>query len=148
LTADLLRRQPAVIFATGAPAVSAASAATKTTPIVFLTGENPVSAGLVDSMNRPGGNLTGITILTAALETKRLGLLHELGLPGSRIGVLLNPDYPPAKSQLTDVEKAAAALGLELVVLRAGNDREIDATFDELAQRSVRALAVLSDPFF
>jgi putative ABC transport system substrate-binding protein len=148
LAADLVRRQVSVIFATGAPAVPAAKAEATIIPIVFLTGEDPVRTSLVASMSRPGGNITGVTVLPAALETKRLGLLHELGLQGATVGVLLNPNYSPAANQLGDVEKAALAIGLQLHVLRASTDHEIDTAFDSLTQHRIPALAVLSDPFF
>jgi ABC-type uncharacterized transport system substrate-binding protein len=148
LATDLVRRQVAVIFATGAPAVPAAKTAAGTIPIVFMTGEDVVRSGLVASLSRPGGNLTGITILTSELETKRLGLLHELGLQVKTIGVLLNPNYPAAASQLGDVQTAARQIGVELHVLRASTDSEIDKAFESLTQHRVPALSVLSDPFF
>jgi putative ABC transport system substrate-binding protein len=111
MAGDLVDHNVAVIFAGGAPAVPAAIAATTRIPIVFMTGDDPVKAGFVASLNRPGGNLTGITLLTAALESKRFGLLHDLGLRASSIGVLLNPNYPAAAGQLSDIEKAARANG-------------------------------------
>jgi ABC-type uncharacterized transport system substrate-binding protein len=148
MAGDLVDHNVAVIFAGGAPAVPAAIAATTRIPIVFMTGDDPVKAGFVASLNRPGGNLTGITLLTAALESKRFGLLHDLGLQASSIGVLLNPNYPAAAGQLSDIEKAARANGLTLHVLRSGTDQEIDAAFESVAQKRIPALMVLSDPFF
>jgi putative tryptophan/tyrosine transport system substrate-binding protein len=148
LAIDLVARQVNVIFATGAPAVPAAKTATTAIPIVFLTGEDVVRSGLVASLARPGGNLTGISILTAELEAKRLGLLNELGLRVKVIGVLLNPNYPPAASQLKDAETAARALGLEIHVLQASTDGEIDKAFAFVTQQRIPALSVLSDPFF
>jgi putative ABC transport system substrate-binding protein len=149
LAAELARRPLAVLVSTGGePAALAAKAATTTTPIVFAIGGDPVKAGLVASYNRPGGNATGIDILTNTLEAKRLGLLHELVPQAATIGFLLNPNSPAAKRQLRDVEEAARVLGLRIHVLRANSDREIDAAFQTVAQRRIVALAVAANTFF
>ena len=151
LATDLVARQVAVIAATaggGTLAAHAAMAATTTIPIVFTSGADPVKIGLVASLNRPGGNVTGIAWLSLGLEAKRLGLLHELVPKATPIGVLLNPNFPPAAGQLRDIQEAGRALGLALDVLHAGTDREIDSAFESIAQRRISALLVGSDPFF
>jgi putative ABC transport system substrate-binding protein len=149
LAAELVRR-PVAIFATtgGEPAALAAKAATSTIPIVFLIGGDPVKVGLAASYNRPGGNATGMNILTATLEPKRLGLLRELVPQAATIGVLLNPNFPPAESQLRDLQEAARTIGLQIHVLDASTDRELDAAFETIAQQRIAALAVTADPFF
>jgi putative ABC transport system substrate-binding protein len=149
LAAELARRPLAVLVSTGGePAALAAKATTSTTPIVFAVGSDPVKSGLVASYNRPGGNATGINILTTALEAKRLAVLHELVPQAAMIGFLLNPNNPPAESQRRDAEEAARALGLRIHVLLANTDREIDAAFETVAQRRIVALAVAGAPFF
>jgi putative tryptophan/tyrosine transport system substrate-binding protein len=132
----------------GDPAAQAAKAATATIPIVFEIGTDPIKLGLVTSYNRPGGNATGINMLTSALEAKRLGLLRELVPQAAALGVLLNPNWPAAASQLSDVEEAARAIGVQTHVLRASTDGEIDKAFASIAQHRIPALAVASDPFF
>ena len=126
----------------------AAKTATATIPIVFEIGTDPIKLGLVTSYNRPGGNATGINILTSALEAKRLGLLRELVPQAAALGVLLNPNWPAAAGQLSDVEEAARAIGVQTHVLRASTDGEIDTAFVSVAQHRIPALAVASDPFF
>ncbi len=153
MAADLGGRQVAVIAAAaggGTVAALAAKATTTTIPIVFTSGADPVAIGLVASLNRPGGNVTGIAWLSQGLGAKRLGLLHELVPQATPLGVLVNPNFPPAAGQLRDVEEAARAIGLPLYVLRAGTDREIDTAFESVAQHRIPALLVLvgSDPFF
>jgi putative ABC transport system substrate-binding protein len=130
LAAELARRQVAVIAAPGPPAALAAKAATTTIPIVFLMNEDPVRLGLVASLARPGGNLTGINIFSAELAAKRLDLLREL-VPGAvRVGVLVNPvNATTTESTLRDVGPAARAIGLQIQVLNASTSREIDAAF-------------------
>jgi putative tryptophan/tyrosine transport system substrate-binding protein len=134
-----LARRPVDILVAGADAAAlAAKAATSTIPIVFAVGADPVAIGLVASFNRPGGNATGVNILTTALEAKRLGLLRELVPQAAMIAALLNPD----------LEAAASAGGVRLQVLWASNNREIDTAFDTIAQQSIGALVVTANPFF
>jgi putative tryptophan/tyrosine transport system substrate-binding protein len=149
MAADLVRRQVAVITTTGGdPAALAAKAATTIIPIVFTAGTDPVKSGLVASLNRPGGNATGVHILTAMMEGKRQGLLRELVPTVTRIAVLLNPTYTAAEVQLKEVEEAARTLGLETQVLHASTELELDTTFATLGQLRVGALQVCADPFF
>jgi len=148
LAADLVRRNVTGIAATSTPAAQAAKALTSTVPIVFTTGDDPIKLGLVASFNRPGGNATGVSHLIGELGSKRLGLLREL-LPGiTVITTLLNPNFPGAERQLRDAEAAAGALGLQLIVLRASTEREIDAAFATMAQQGASALVVGGDPSF
>jgi putative tryptophan/tyrosine transport system substrate-binding protein len=147
MVADLIRRKVTVLAATSAPAALAAKAATSTIPIVFTTGDDPVKLGLVASLNRPGGNVTGVTNLITGLGAKRLGLLCEL-VPAARVvATLVNPNYPDGERQLGDVETAARALGLQSIALPASNEREIDAALDTLAPQSGVVLLVAADPF-
>jgi putative ABC transport system substrate-binding protein len=139
----------AVLVSTGGDVSAlAAKAATATIPIVSTFITDPVGSGLVASLNRPGGNVTGISLLTATLEAKRLGLLHDLLPLAATVGVLLNPNNPAAASQLSDMQEAARAIGLQLDVLRASTDREIDTAFESVAQHRIPALLVTSDAFF
>jgi len=148
LAANLVRRNVTVIAATSTPAALAAKALTSTVPIVFTTGDDPIKLGLVASFNRPGGHATGVSHLIGELGSKRLGLLREL-LPGiTVITTLLNPNFPGAERQLRDAEAAAGALGLQLIVLRASTEREIDAAFATMAQQGASALVVGGDPSF
>jgi putative tryptophan/tyrosine transport system substrate-binding protein len=146
LAAELVRRPIAVIAAFAPPAASAAKAATTTIPIVFETGEDPVEAGLVASHSRPGGNVTGVTLFTTLLGAKRLGLLRDLAQP-ELVGLLVNSTREGA-TQARDVQVAAHEVGQQVVVLQAGTDREIEAAFAALVERSARALMVGADPFF
>ena len=149
LADELVRRQVAVIATTGATAVaSAAKAATTAIPIVFLTGADPVKSGLVASLARPGGNLTGINILTIELTAKRLELLRELVPAVTRVAVLLNPAGPAPETTLRDVETAARAVGLQIQVLNAGTSRQINAAFAGFVRERPDALFVGPDPFF
>jgi putative tryptophan/tyrosine transport system substrate-binding protein len=149
LADELVRRQVAVIATTGATAVaSAAKAATTAIPIVFLTGADPVKSGLVASLARPGGNLTGINILTIELTAKRLELLRELVPAVTRVAVLLNPAGPAPETTLRDVETAARAMGLQIQALNAGTSREINAAFAGFVRERPDALFVGPDPFF
>ena len=150
LAAELVRREVAVIVASGGPPVSfAAKAATTTSPIVFLSGVDPVRLGLVASLARPGGNLTGINFFARELESKPLELPQELVPTATRIAVLVNPANPvSAESTVRDVETAARAMGLQIQVLNASNGREIDAAFTSLARDRSDALYVGVDSFF
>jgi ABC-type uncharacterized transport system substrate-binding protein len=148
LVADLMRRQVAVLATGGAPAAFAAKAATTTIPVVFLMGDDPVRLGVVASLARPGGNLTGINLLIAELATKRLGLLRELVPGASRIAVLVNPaDRPLTENQLAELKTAAPALGLQIQVFSANTSREIDAAFEMMGRERPDALFVAATPF-
>ena len=147
LAADLVRRQVRVIVATGtlAPAM-AAKAATATIPIVF-TGEDPVSAGLVASLNQPGGNATGVSTLTTDIASKRLGLLHELAPRATTVALLNNPTIRAGEGYLQDLQSAARSLGKQIRVLDAVNEGEIDAAFVAMARERPDALLLGTDPF-
>jgi len=149
LAKDLIHRRPAVIVASGssAPAVAAA-AATSTIPIVFVTGGDPVAAGLVASLNRPGGNVTGITLVFSALVPKRLELLHELVPKAAAIGAVVNPNYPEADFQQRELQEAAERIRQPIHIQSASTSREIDAAFLAFAERKTDALLVANDPFF
>jgi ABC-type uncharacterized transport system substrate-binding protein len=148
LAAELVQRRVAVIATGGPPAAFAAKEATTTIPIIFVVGEDPVRLGLVTSVARPGGNLTGINFLAVELAAKRLGLLREL-VPGAmRIAVLVNPANPAyTESTLRDVGAAARAMGLQIQVFNAGTIPEIDATFAALVSERPDALFIANDPF-
>ena len=149
LAADLVRRQVAVIAASGGTASAlAAKAATTTTPIVSLGAGDPVSLGLVASLNRPGGNVTGVYQLSAALGAKRLGLAREMVATTATIGVLLNPTNPNADIQLKDLQEAARVVGQQLHVMNANNERDVETAFAALAQSRTGALLLGADPFF
>jgi putative ABC transport system substrate-binding protein len=148
LASDLVRRQPAVLVATSPAGALAAKQATTTIPIVFHAGVDPVELGLVTSLNRPGGNVTGIYRFASGLEAKRLGLLHEMVPKVSTIAALVNPKYSGAKAQLRDLQEAAARLGVRLVVVRANLESEFDAAFAALAQQRAGALLVCASPLF
>jgi putative ABC transport system substrate-binding protein len=149
IAADLVTRKVAVLAAVGGELTAkAAKEATSTIPIVFVIGSDPVTLGLVASYNRPGGNVTGINILTNTMEPKRLGILHDLVPQASMIAALVNPKWPPAGVQLKDIERAAQAIGMETEVFRASTESEIDAAFQSMARRQMQALIVAADPFF
>jgi putative tryptophan/tyrosine transport system substrate-binding protein len=148
LAADLVRRQVTLLFATNNDGVLAAKEATATIPIVFGIGGDPVALGFVASLNRPGGNLTGVSFLTQGLEAKRLGLLHEMVPKATTIAVLVNPNYSAAEHQLRDVQEAAVRLGVRLVVLRANSESELADAFTELLRQRAEALLVTASPFF
>jgi putative tryptophan/tyrosine transport system substrate-binding protein len=149
MAAELVSRPVTVLVSTGGePATLVAKSATAIVPIVFTVGGDPVKEGLAASFNHPGGNATGITLLTATLEAKRLGLLRELVPRASTMGVILNPNCPPAESQLNDVQEAARVINLKIQELRASTDREIDVAFETVAQQRIDALLVTADPFF
>jgi putative tryptophan/tyrosine transport system substrate-binding protein len=149
LAADLVDRQVAVILAMGGtdPA-RAAKAATSTIPIVFVSAADPVKTGLVDSLNRPGGNVTGVSLIAAALDEKKMSLLHELVPNASVIAGLINPNYPGAKTQADEVQETASRLGVKAIALIATTDDEIDAAFASAARQGAGAMIVSSDPFF
>jgi putative tryptophan/tyrosine transport system substrate-binding protein len=149
LAADLARLKVAVIVATGgAQAALAAKAATSTIPIVFTAGSDPVRAGLVPSLNRPGGNVTGFSFLTDALAAKRLGLLREIVRAPTTVAVLINPDGPDAQGQLKDVRAAADAIGQSIDILMASTQEEIESAFAKISKNHAGALIVGADPFF
>ena len=149
LAADLVGRKVAVIAATGGGAsVFAAKGSTTTIPIVFTTGGDPVQQGFVASLNRPGGNLTGVGWFGTQLGAKGLGLLHELVPNAAVIGLMLNPRLPEAARMQSDVQEAARTLGRQLLVLHASTPSEITAAFVTLVQRRADALFVGGDPFF
>lgn len=147
LAAELVRRPVAVIVA-NTPAAPVAKAATSTIPIVFLSATDPVQAGLVASLNRPGGNVTGFSILNVELGPKRLQLLLDL-LPGAKaVALLVNPTHPAAESLSSELRAAASTLGLQLHVLRASTDADLDSAFASLRQLKVAGLVFGPDPFF
>jgi putative ABC transport system substrate-binding protein len=147
--AELVARKVALFITAGGDAsASAAKAATTTTPIVFISGGDPVRSGLVASLNQPGGNLTGITVFTSALEPKRLELLREVAPGAGTMGALLNPTRADAESQVREVQDAARALGQRVIILNASTDDEIGHAFASLAQQRIGALLVGSDVFF
>jgi putative ABC transport system substrate-binding protein len=148
LAADLVRRQVAVIVANG-PAAKAAKEATPTIPIAFVAGFDPVEVGLVASMSRPGGNITGVSILDVELGPKRLQLLHELAPTATIIAALVNPT-DPARAETTSKELQAAArtLGLQLHVLHASTDRDFDTVFARLVELRAGGLVIGGEPFF
>jgi putative tryptophan/tyrosine transport system substrate-binding protein len=149
MVADLVHRQVAVIAATSTPAALAAKAATTTIPIVFEMGGDPVQLGLVSSLNRPGGNVTGVTQSNQGMAPKRLQLLHEL-LPAARVmAMLVNPAYPTvAETDTKEVQAAARTLGLELHVLNASTERDFDGVFAKLIQLRVGGLVIGGGAFF
>jgi putative tryptophan/tyrosine transport system substrate-binding protein len=147
LAADLVRRQPAVIVGNG-PAVEAARSAAATIPIVFVIGGDPVASGLVTSLSRPGGNLTGVTFFGNRLGAKRVEMLHEL-VPGtSVIATLTDSTFPEAVAELREVEEAIRSIGQKIAPVNASNEREIDAAFASIAQAGAGALVVMGGPFF
>ena len=148
LAAELVADPVSVILTAAPPAALAAKAATGTIPIIFVTGADPVDLGLVSSFNRPGGNVTGISFVVHPLATKRLELLREL-VPNARlVGFLVNPANPTSHSQIEDIQAAAHALGVELLVRDASSEREIEAAFASFAQQRVNAVILHGDAFF
>jgi len=148
LAADLVRHQVAVIAVGGGGVTAlAAKKATLTTPIVFAFGSDPVKLGLVASLNRPGGNITGVSNLAVPLAAKRLGLLCELMPKSAVVGFLLNPGSPNAAFDLPDMEAAAHALGRQLIPMNASDEREIDTAFAAFIQRHVDAVIIQAEPF-
>ncbi len=148
LAAELVRRQVAVIVAVPTPAALAAKAATATIPIVFTAAEDPVKVGLVANLARPGGNVTGGSILFAELGPKQLGLLRELVPTAARIGLLINPSNVNAEDVTKDLTAAGAAMGVKIEVVQASNILEIDAAFASLVRKRADALVTGTDSFF
>ena len=148
LAADLVLREVVILVTTGGePSALAAKAATSTIPNVFAVGGDPVKIGLVASLNRPGGNATGVSLMTSTPESKRLGLLHDLVPSAIVVGVLINPQYQEAQAQLRELQEAARVIGLRILVLNASSERDIDKAFATLVQQSATALIVTADPF-
>jgi len=147
LAADLVRRMVTVIAA-NSQATAAAKAATTTIRIVFITGADPVQVGFVASLNRPGGNLTGVTSLDVELNGKRLELLHELLPKAGALAALVNPTFPGSDIISKHLQAAASTLGLQLHILHASTQRDIDAVFTTLARLQASGLVIGNDPFF
>jgi len=148
LAADLVREKVTAIAAAGTPASLAAKAATAVIPIVFETAGDPVKLGLVASLNRPGGNVTGVTQLNQTLVPKRLGLLHDLVPAAKIIGLLIDPKFPGAETRSTDMQEAARAVGLQAHILKASTEGEIDQAFADLIDLRAGALIVSAGNFF
>jgi putative ABC transport system substrate-binding protein len=149
LAADLVRRRVAVLVSTGGLATAqAAKAATTTIPIVFTLGSDPVDTGIVASLNRPGGNITGIHLLTAVIETKRLSLLRDAVPTTKLFAALVNQTNPNAQNHEKSIPEAARGFGIKVHLLHASTTRELDEAFAKLAQVGVGALLVAADPFF
>ena len=149
LAADLVRRPVAVIAAHDTPSSIIAKAATTTIPIVFASGADPVKLGLVASLNRPGGNVTGVTFVAAELGAKQLGLLHELQPGAVRVGVLVDPNFALTQSFVSDVQAAALSIAKQIdVLVEASTGRDIDTAFGSLAQKPIDALLVAPSPLF
>jgi ABC-type uncharacterized transport system substrate-binding protein len=148
LAADLVRRQVAVIFGAAPPAAVAAKAATTTIPVVFVSGADPVKSGLVASLSRPGGNVTGVTIFTGQLGAKQLGLMRELVPRAAVVTVLVNPNNPLTEAVIKDVQAAAPLTGHQIRIVKASNEDEIDKAFTTLTELHADALIVGADPYF
>jgi len=149
LATELAQRKVAVIVALGGdPPATAAKASTSTIPIVFIVGSDPVTFGLVASLNKPGGNATGVNLFLAEVEAKRIGLLHELVPTATRIALLVNPKTANAEAQIKDVQAASGKLNLTLEILTASNDAELDLALKRLGQLNIGGLIVEADPFF
>jgi putative ABC transport system substrate-binding protein len=144
---EFVERKASVIV-TVQPGLSAATKATSTIPIVFSIGEDPVKLGFVPSLNRPGGNLTGVYQFAAGLEGKRLGLLHEMVPRALTIGVLVHSNFGPSEMQLRDAQEAAASLGVKLILVRANAESEFDAAFSTVVQQKAGAILIGASPFF
>ena len=149
LAADLAQHRVAVIVTLGGdPPAIAAKAATSTIPIVFIVGSDPVKFGLVASLNKPGGNATGVNLFLAEVEAKRIGFLHELVPTATRIGLLVNPKTANAEAQINDIEAASGRLNLPVEILTASNDADLDSALRRLGRLNTGALIVEADPFF
>jgi putative tryptophan/tyrosine transport system substrate-binding protein len=147
LAADLVRRQVAAIVGAGTPAAQACKAATTTTPIVFVSGADPVSIGLVARLNRPGGNITGVVFTVVALAAKLLGMLNELVPKASVIAVLRDPDGPDVEGESRDLEEAGRTIGRQILMVNAANEREFHAAFAKVVQAGAGGLLVGASPF-
>jgi putative tryptophan/tyrosine transport system substrate-binding protein len=147
LAADLVKRQVTVIAAELLPAALAAKAATQTIPIVFLSGSDPIGSGLVSSVNRPTGNVTGVAFMFTRLGAKNLELLRTLVPEVTTIAALINPINPNSEPQLRDLQSAASVLGLNIVTVKASTDQEIEGVFSTLPERQIRALLITADGF-
>jgi putative ABC transport system substrate-binding protein len=147
LGTDLVRRQVAMIAATSTPAAQAAKAITATIPIVFTTGADPVRLGLVASLNRPGGNVTGVSFLVNELTKKQFEVLHQILPKAALIGFLVNPAVAYANSQMTEAQDAVRALGRQLFVVTPRTESEIDAAFVTLVKKEAGGVITISDPF-
>lgn len=147
LADDLVQRRPAALFAAGLPAALALKGATATIPIVFVVGPDPVGLGLVSSLSRPNGNLTGVSLYTRALVMKRLALLQQITGGAGPIGFVVNPFSARARSDRQDVETSARALALPVAILEVGSDSDLDALATTVPQREVKALVIGNDPF-
>ena len=148
MAADLVGRKVSIVLAGGLPAAIAAKAATATIPIVFVVGADPVTSGIVPSLNRPGGNVTGVSQFYGALGGKRLELLRAIAPTATTIAVLSDPNNPNAKSHLSDVQTAAAAMRQQIEIATARTEGEIAAAFATFVRGQARALLVADDPFF
>jgi len=149
LAADLVARQVAVLVATGGTMpIRAAKAATTKIPIVFTIGGDPVQLGIVASLNRPGGNITGVNVFTSEMDAKRLGLIHEMVPTAALIAVLINPKNPNAETQSKDIPEAARSVVQRIRILTATTERELDAAFKIMIELGAGALLVAADPFF
>jgi putative ABC transport system substrate-binding protein len=148
LATELSKRKPAVIIALGGPSAPAAKAATTTIPVVFSIGGDPVELGLVSSLNRPGGNMTGITFFTAQLLRKQLSLLLTLRPDARTFGVLINPKNKRHQADAADLQQAAQEHSIELTIVKASTDLELGAAFADLTSKRVAALIVCGDPYF
>jgi putative ABC transport system substrate-binding protein len=148
LAAELIHHPVTVLVASAPPAAVAAQAATSTIPIVFSSGADPVRLGLVAGLNRPGGNITGVSHFSLALEAKRLEILHELVPDAARIAVLVNPTLPGAEAITDEMQAAARALGVKVHVVNASSEDDLDAAIASIVGAAARGLVVASDPFF
>ena len=136
-----------IVAVGGEPSARAAHVATATIPVVATFSADPVASGLVASLSRPGGNLTGVSDLTSTMEPKRLGLMHELTPDAKTLAILLNPNFPPAARQSEELEQAAHAMDIEMHILRTSSDADIDLAFASMTQLRAAAFVVASDPF-
>ena len=148
LAADLVRRQVSVIFGAAPPAARAAKAATTAIPVVFVTGDDPVKAGLVASLSRPGGNVTGVALFTGQLGAKQMGLLRELMPKAVEVAVLVNPNNPLTEAVLTDLQAAATLTGHHIQIVKASNEAELDMAFATCKEIHADAVIVGADPYF